>query len=777
MAFDKAKAVRAAEKYLAQNKISSAIGEYRQIVENDPSDINALNTLGDLYVRVDRRPEAVTCFKRVAEHYHQQGFSLKAIAVYKKITRFEPKSPEIAGALAALYEQQGLMVDARAQYMHVADAYAREGQTREALEVMRRIADLDPNNISIRLRLAESFLAEGLHDQAAEAFVEAGQRLLARDEHEKALDALTKALTWRPHSHAALHGLLEAHTALGTADEAAAVLEHAVALRPGDLEQQVMLVRAHLEAENAVAAERVLQDLVNRDPSNLPLYFDTARLHLRQGNVVAAVQIASRIIEPALSAREDEALLEVLQESLASDPEQMEALRLLVRIHKWQRDDDRLRVALENMAETAETLGLEEDERAALAQLVRFVPDEPRFYERLMALGGIPEGFEGTGEEAREDSADARRDEVPTFESFMVPDEPFAASASGTQTGTPDAGVPHTNETEFEWNSVESSAAPPPADTSASFADLNFELTDSADSPRSASEPTTSAGETHATDFDFSSSAVAVEGKPTSPVADEAYAASVIASELESVDFYLAQGYTDIARNTLDMIERQYGALPEIQARRERLGVEAPTPFVVPDEAVEITEANIVKTPTVEQEATPPNTSATTAPAAPPPSSGLDAGLAAIFDEFREAVEDEDPSRDGDFETHYNLGLAYKEMEMFDQAVEEFQKAANMVAPGDGTPRFLQCCNMLGHCFMGKDVARAAVIWFKKGLAAPNHTEDEYQALRYELGTAYERMGELDKAIETFTEVYGADVSYRGVAQKLRDLQSQRATK
>jgi len=61
---------------------------------------------------------------------------------------------------------------------------------------------------------------------------------------------------------------------------------------------------------------------------------------------------------------------------------------------------------------------------------------------------------------------------------------------------------------------------------------------------------------------------------------------------------------------------------------------------------------------------------------------GSDPGLAAIFDEFREAMEDDDePAGDGDFETHYNMGLAYKEMDLADQAVEEFQQAAGMVSP------------------------------------------------------------------------------------------------
>src|SRR5207248_11701936 len=111
--------------------------------------------------------------------------------------------------------------------------------------------------------------------------------------------------------------------------------------------------------------------------------------------------------------------------------------------------------------------------------------------------------------------------------------------------------------------------------------------------------------------------------------------------------------------------------------------------------------------------------------------SGIDPGLAAIFDEFREAVEDSSEDEPGaDFDTRYQMGLAYREMGLLDQAVEEFQAAAAIAAPGDGTPRYLHCCNMLGHCFMEKGMPRPATLWFKRGLAAPGQTEDEYQAMR-----------------------------------------------
>ena len=81
MNFDKTKAMRNAERYVAQGKIRSAITEYRSVVDNDPRDIATLNMLGDLYAKSSEKREAVDCYIQVADHYNTQGFSQKAIAI------------------------------------------------------------------------------------------------------------------------------------------------------------------------------------------------------------------------------------------------------------------------------------------------------------------------------------------------------------------------------------------------------------------------------------------------------------------------------------------------------------------------------------------------------------------------------------------------------------------------------------------------------------------------------------------------------------------------
>src|SRR5690242_17989522 len=228
MAFDKAKVLKAAEKFLSQGKINAAIKEYRQIVDNDADDLTTLNMLGDLYVRANKKEEAITCFQRIAEHYGAQDFNLKAIAMYRKIERLRPRDPQIALKLAELYASQALVHDARAQYLVVVESYTRSGENKKALDILHKIADLDPNNTEIRLKLADGYLKENMRREAAAAFVQAANRLHQIGSHDKALGAYNTALQLVRDDREALRGMLDTHIARGTAFEAADAHERVV---------------------------------------------------------------------------------------------------------------------------------------------------------------------------------------------------------------------------------------------------------------------------------------------------------------------------------------------------------------------------------------------------------------------------------------------------------------------------------------------------------------------------------------------------------------------
>ncbi len=773
MAFEKAKVLKAAEKFLSQGKITAAIKEYRQLVENDESDLTALNMLGDLCVRASKTDEAISCFQRIAEHYCKQEFTLKAIAMYKKIDRLKPRDPYIAHKLAELYATQGLIVDARAQYLVVADAYTRAGQTKKALDVFHKIADLDPQNTDIRLKLAEGYLKEEMKTEAADAFVDAGRYFYDSRNYEQSLESFSRALVLTTDKTGVLRGIMAAHIALGTADEAVDLLKRAFEERPEDPELLPMLAHASLEAEDAKGADEATALIVKENPSEYTQFIAVARLYLKVGQLDETTRVLTSIVEQMLSGRQEKELLEIVNDVLVQNPEQVEALRILVRIHWWQRDMDALRGSLERLVEAAQAADLIDDERYALTQLVRLAPDEQKFLDRLNELGGLQEEAEETL------IPSTGFTEVPEFQTFAG-----SADESVAETTQPND--------QFEWEVV---TAESHHDPSASFADLNENFDPGARTFESEFETNAAPG---------SGNSSHPEAQPHAQLDgdDASRREAMMRQELESVDFYLAQGYSDIAGDTLEMLERQFGSHPEIQSRRQALqagfatkaapqsdvfefggaeelvadskpaATEVPIEAVPAFEVIPQVEPNAPSAFEISSEVAPkvaPATPTKNAPAAP----GLDAGLAEIFEEFRLAAEEEQPSSNEDYETHYNMGTAYKEMDLLDDAIHEFQTAAGLVNPGDGTSRYLQCCNLLGHCFVRKELPRAAAIWFQKALDAGGQTDDERKALRYELASVYELMGEDNRALDLFTEVYGIDVGYREVGEKIRKLEKE----
>ena len=145
----------------------------------------------------------------------------------------------------------------------------------------------------------------------------------------------------------ALRGMLETHIARGTADEAAEVLERVVEGHEEDNELVSMLARAYLEAEDPKGAERATSMLMAQDASNYTQFLPVTRLYLKLGEVDETIRILSTIIERMLAGREERELLELVNQVLDHNPDHVAALRMLVRIHWWQRDMDALRSSLE----------------------------------------------------------------------------------------------------------------------------------------------------------------------------------------------------------------------------------------------------------------------------------------------------------------------------------------------------------------------------------------------------------------------------------------------
>ena len=201
--FNKQKVLSSAEKFVQQGKIQNAISEYEKVLKADAKDLTVMNTVGDLYARLGENDKAAECFKNVGDAYAGQGFTVKAIAMYKKLGKLK-SSTESVLRLAELYTQQGLFNDARAQYLQVAEEFLKSGKADQAIRIFQKTLEMDPENVPMRMRLAEAYVKMGKKDDAWQLLSTAAETLRTKGQLAAANEILQKMLKLDPENSYAL---------------------------------------------------------------------------------------------------------------------------------------------------------------------------------------------------------------------------------------------------------------------------------------------------------------------------------------------------------------------------------------------------------------------------------------------------------------------------------------------------------------------------------------------------------------------------------------------
>jgi tetratricopeptide (TPR) repeat protein len=193
--------------------------------------------------------------------------------------------------------------------------------------------------------------------------------------------------------------------------------------------------------------------------------------------------------------------------------------------------------------------------------------------------------------------------------------------------------------------------------------------------------------------------------------------------------------------------------LSELATAFEGLAPQPPTPEISSPAAVEAAE-----------------------PAPDRPQAGATEGvepLREVFDEFR-AELGELGAEEEDLETHYNLGIAYREMGLLEEAIGEFQKVAQASQKGRAFRYAMQCCTLLGLAFMEKGQPSIAAMWYERALQSPGLDQETSLALLYDLGVAQEVAGDEAAARKSFLQVYAMNIDYRDVAERIAALEKRR---
>jgi tetratricopeptide (TPR) repeat protein len=960
MALSKAKALHDAERSVAQGKISQAIRQYLEILENDPSDVALLNTIGDLHIRDRNVSEGLKQFHRLANAYVREGFNVKAIAMYRKISKVDPNSVETLLKLAELYQLQGLSREAREQYLQAAEVYKKRNQADRTLDVLRKLVQLDPENSAFRNRLAEECERTGRPEEAAQAYLESAETLLLHDDVAAAETALKKAAELAPKNPQVQ--LLRVRVAMSQQEpeEAEKIIQASPDLLSDPAGRQLLL-ECYLASHKLSQAEDLVMEVYRANPSDFGPISSFSALCLERGTPDSAFEPLSRVADELIEQNNTGPLMESLRRVWNKAPRHLPTLELLHRIclrtgdeftlpevleglgHAYvqagdlekaeatyqklaERDpeNDHYRgllkqvrqklgkqaaptqaadlsaaemalapegeVAEKPVAEDAEQeamvkealensdlfarYNLVEKAVAELDRVLEVYPDQIQVHRRILEIcqKGLPNraavaaGALARIFKERGDLAAAKRYEAIASAKGAVPEPPQAPPSPDKKAeetvAPPPAGSEELSlaaEAPIRASASEKTAEPAPPPPPEVDLDLGppatpgepspaqvFELDFSSDleamTALGSSSAAPSTEETGAPGAAASippatggvlaerrpQEAVAPEGIPPTPAETPAAPPAgegpfdFEESKIE-VDFYLEHGFVDEAQGTVVALEEQYpgnrlvaelrrrvqersGQTPAEEAEKEGVAVppadrpaparavipaqaastewELPTTYAAMPKAVSAAETEVegpaaketrrrdllgdlaeALASSLEEGAAP------TAAAAPAPASAPGpAQLSGLLDEIEEpgsamATAQDDP------ETHYNLGVAFREMALLDEAIGEFQQVVRAAAKGHSSANFLQACSLLAICFMEKKMPVIAVKWYTRALETPGLDDEATLALQYDLGVAYEQAGEARKALEKFTEVYSQNIDFRDVAEKIRVLQ------
>jgi tetratricopeptide (TPR) repeat protein len=238
------------------------INKYEKILEETPDDRNALNALGDLHAKRGDAAKACEYYLQVGGLYAKDGFTLKAIAVYKKAQRAQPNVVHTYVDLADLYVQKGLIGEAKSNYLTAAEMHAAAGAKHESLDIYRKIADLDPDNINIRTKLAAMYEKEEFLEDAAIIYAEIGDALV--NEHlEDAQKHYQRAMELQPENQDILSRIGYAYADQDLRPEAAEIFEILLTLDPKNIDYQEQLEELQEEA----APQESVSDVIASDTS------------------------------------------------------------------------------------------------------------------------------------------------------------------------------------------------------------------------------------------------------------------------------------------------------------------------------------------------------------------------------------------------------------------------------------------------------------------------------------------------------------------------------
>ncbi|MSM38759.1 MAG: tetratricopeptide repeat protein [Geobacter sp.] len=730
MSSKKDKFLESAQKFIIKGQIDKAVKDLEQAIALDPGDIKVRQRLAELLVRVNRQEEAIAEYETIGKYFADSSFFLKAIAFYKQIQRLAPDNTRITLTLADLNVKQGLTGNALAEFNQLLNGYLKDGRHGEALKVLERMREVDPANLNTLLKTAETFHAANQPEEAYQYYLQLAQQLMGKADKTPLTQLCDRISALYPNKGSIILNLVSAQIQRGETTPALATLREIIAHDSTNLAAWYLLSDALRTSGDSGQLRDILTLLCQRFPDECRPREELIELAIATGDLEQALEILAAFRSFLLANGRGEALERFYTGLHDQAPHDTRPLEGLAWLHAETGDSDKLAAVNAHLAilapqETAEepaagSPDLSGPDDEALSPFLTAPDDE------LANLSAAPERkipLSATGED----------EPIPEWEEEidLGIDDDMPASLPETETMTsvepsPEAGevpagepfpIPDIDEGAIRFDDVLPGAADEtlePGNTEDAMEPLRVTLTILDPLPVEAF--------------------LLPEEEPIQPPFVQEEPEQFQAPENPAFDWEATTTGIDALISSLNLTEDGVAAdesFEPVQTSGSAGPEEAGESLFSLDEIPDFRDFLQESPPTAQGQESQASTGKY--------------DLDDLFTAFKKGVGEQLDATDT--ESHYDLGIAYREMGLFDDAVAEFRAAS--VDPA----RAADCACLEGICWRDKGDLAAAEEAFSKGLQLASLSTESRLNLKYELAFLYECLDRPDDAITLYREI------------------------
>ncbi|MDI6783109.1 MAG: tetratricopeptide repeat protein, partial [bacterium] len=270
-----------AEHYRTAQDYPNAIAAYEQQMHLVPNNIEIITQLAELYTKTQAADSAIALYTQLVNLYTKQDQSDKVAETYRTIVALDPENTDRREKLGQFYLKSGMIHEALLEYDALATLLAQKSKFDEAIRVFLTMLNVDPNNLQIRVVIAELYERMGSYSEAIAQFMAIAQSYLQSGDTEKALAMYQRAIALDPENTMLLETLANLHKTTKKKSSA--------------IEIYIKLAKAYFEKDKITKAKEIYQTILELEPENIESHGQLVKIALLQGRNPDAVKYSQAL--------------------------------------------------------------------------------------------------------------------------------------------------------------------------------------------------------------------------------------------------------------------------------------------------------------------------------------------------------------------------------------------------------------------------------------------------------------------------------------------------